>query len=364
MEDPIRAVVIPPFGMAYSTLLPGTVGSLQEVTDGTLAFASQVEGEVGIWCCQEARALMLPFCRVLDDVDGRGPGPVYGQAVACGFSRLEDGPGFRGLTFDEAVSVLSRDRIRLPQYLSRKQGDPRTHVNVAIDGAGEGFFDIVTNGSVAMIELNCAAGLFRGDGRAHPYPLVGSPEDALCGKWRVHIVYPGDALADDGRAVERRRFEGSPSSEGLPIVEFFDMSQDALAFPRGQFVSSFFMADLLRDESSFLEGDRFALDGGVPAWTIEGADLAFARQFATQAGDLFRGRRLSTTASRDMARDPAAIAARARRAAEVCEGGSNEHDGVRASDAVPVRHAREGARPCAGTISHRPRPIGDSTIRS
>lgn len=63
---------------------------------------------------------------------------------------------------------------------------------------------------------------------------------------------------------------------GLPLVEFYDVSQDPAKFPEGQFVSRYFMSTLLGMDSigdSIGEMSAFGLDGGVPDWTIRGDDL-------------------------------------------------------------------------------------------
>lgn len=71
-----------------------------------------------------------------------------------------------------------------------------------------------------------------------------------------------------------------------PLVEFYDTSQDAARFPGGQFVSRYYMTDLLEDDSIAVSldtmlknGNQFSLDGGIPAWTVEGDDLAKVNDF-------------------------------------------------------------------------------------
>lgn len=71
-----------------------------------------------------------------------------------------------------------------------------------------------------------------------------------------------------------------------PLVEFYDTSQDAARFPGGQFVSRYYMTDLLEDDSIAVSldtmlknGNPFSLDGGIPAWTVEGDDLAKVNDF-------------------------------------------------------------------------------------
>lgn len=54
----------------------------------------------------------------------------------------------------------------------------------------------------------------------------------------------------------------------------------------GQFVSRYYMTDLLEDNSIAVSldtmlknGNQFSLDGGIPAWTVEGDDLAKVNDF-------------------------------------------------------------------------------------
>lgn len=77
-----------------------------------------------------------------------------------------------------------------------------------------------------------------------------------------------------------------PIARPTPLVEFYDTSQDAARFPDGQFVSRYYMTDLLEDNSiatsidtMLKNGNQFSLDGGIPAWTVEGDDLAKVNDF-------------------------------------------------------------------------------------
>lgn len=98
------------------------------------------------------------------------------------------------------------------------------------------------------------------------------------------------ALADDALTLhELNAYSGVPAAAhraSYPLVEFYDTSQDAARFPGGQFVSRYYMTDLLEDDSIavFLDtmlksGNPFSLDGGIPAWTVEGDDLAKVNAF-------------------------------------------------------------------------------------
>jgi hypothetical protein len=84
-------------------------------------------------------------------------------------------------------------------------------------------------------------------------------------------------------------YSGAPAAvhrASYPLVEFYDTSQDAARFPGGQFVSRYYMTDLLEDNSIAVSldtmlknGNQFSLDGGIPAWTVEGDDLAKVNDF-------------------------------------------------------------------------------------
>lgn len=88
---------------------------------------------------------------------------------------------------------------------------------------------------------------------------------------------------------ELNAYSGAPAAAhraSYPLVEFYDTSQDAARFPGGQFVSRYYMTDLLEDDSIAVSldtmlknGNQFSLDGGIPAWTVEGDDLAKVNDF-------------------------------------------------------------------------------------
>ncbi len=104
-----------------------------------------------------------------------------------------------------------------------------------------------------------------------------SDSDRRIGKWRVHFVDLGDAYGKDDSLICTRENLGRYE---LPLVEFYDMSQDAKRFPQGQFVSRYYMETSLgldtRDEGIFTDsllararkGERLSLYGGVPSWTL------------------------------------------------------------------------------------------------
>lgn len=67
-------------------------------------------------------------------------------------------------------------------------------------------------------------------------------------------------------------------------------------FTLGQFVSRYYMTDLLEDNSIAVSidtmlknGNQFSLDGGIPAWTVEGDDLAKVNDFLKKSCMEFSG---------------------------------------------------------------------------
>lgn len=106
----------------------------------------------------------------------------------------------------------------------------------------------------------------------------------------MHLIYPGERYGLDGcLTYELNAYSGAPAAAhraSYPLVEFYDTSQDAARFPGGQFVSRYYMTDLLEDNSIAVSidtmlknGNQFSLDGGIPAWTVEGDDLAKVNDF-------------------------------------------------------------------------------------
>lgn len=106
----------------------------------------------------------------------------------------------------------------------------------------------------------------------------------------MHLIYPGERYGLDGcLTYELNAYSDAPAAvhrASYPLVEFYDTSQDAARFPGGQFVSRYYMTDLLEDNSIAVSidtmlknGNQFSLDGGIPAWTVEGDDLAKVNDF-------------------------------------------------------------------------------------
>lgn len=110
--------------------------------------------------------------------------------------------------------------------------------------------------------------------------------DFTVGRFRVHLVQEGERYGATGgfvygKALSNGSF-GIPVNDcqlyghGLPLVEFYDVSQDPEKFPEGQFVTRYYMSTLLSMDSvgdSIGEMSALDLDGGVPNWTINGDDL-------------------------------------------------------------------------------------------
>lgn len=104
---------------------------------------------------------------------------------------------------------------------------------------------------------------------------------------------------DYAPTYELNAYSGAPAAAhraSYPLVEFYDTSQDAARFPGGQFVSRYYMTDLLEDDSIAVSidtmlknGNQFSLDGGIPAWTVEGDDLAKVNDFLKKSCMEFSG---------------------------------------------------------------------------
>lgn len=101
--------------------------------------------------------------------------------------------------------------------------------------------------------------------------------DLVTGKWRVHLVMPGGHYGR-GDVLTYEKDDADKHGSGLPLVEFYDISQNPVSFPGGQFVSRYYMDTLLGTDSLKLgvplrDMQAFSLDCGVPAWTVSGDDL-------------------------------------------------------------------------------------------
>lgn len=116
--------------------------------------------------------------------------------------------------------------------------------------------------------------------------------DFSAGKFRVHLVLPGENYGR-GNALTYERSEADQHGKGLPLVEFYDTSQDPAKFPGGQFVTRYHMSTLLgfdRFESKSIgQMQALALDGGVPAWTVQGRDLQAIARYLDNAFRSLKG---------------------------------------------------------------------------
>lgn len=116
------------------------------------------------------------------------------------------------------------------------------------------------------------------------------PHDFLTGRWRVHLVYPGERYGlNDCLAHGTGGSSGSEPltgyyrahmdwMESYPLVEFYDTAQDEKDFPGGQFTGGrYYLTTLLAETPTLGErashGGWLPLYGEVPAWTVKGSDL-------------------------------------------------------------------------------------------
>lgn len=327
VEDGFRIVVIPPFGNAYTSFIPGDYDSMSAVVDGLIEHLSLDVGTpsgpdrgIDFWCNEEfLYADSCPFNRVVTFPSGTRT-PIFGQMFACAFDP-NDGESL-GLTFEEALSILECQEIRLPQLLdpsslSETGGTVRVDVlNASNSSMREILEELSHSGnSKRLLQLLSNKVDLGEDGsvKGLPFPLVGRPEDLIFGKWRVHMVYPGDRIANGpNRHVPQGFPRPSDAKFDLPIVELWDMSQDRSLFPKGQFVSSYYMTTLMnldglnpyvapgRGLDSL--GDRFDLFGGAPCWTISGEPLQAAKDFIQGTHDALASRRARDLTPDDMAR--------------------------------------------------------------
>lgn len=113
--------------------------------------------------------------------------------------------------------------------------------------------------------------------------------DLLTGKWRVHLVTPGAHYGLEG-ALTYTQEDADRHGSGLPLVEFYDISQDPIIFPGGQFVSRYYMDTLLGHDgygTPLSQMKAFSLDLGIPAWTVSGSDLEAISRLVTAVGTAY-----------------------------------------------------------------------------
>lgn len=326
LKDDFRIVVIPPMGYAYTAFIDGDLDSMQAVVGGNIEHLALEVGRLGsdgrgidFWCNEEF--LYTPgmtFNRVVE-FSGGFTQEIFGPMFCCGF--IERNGSSCGLTASEALSVLTDERASLaaPQLLIVDDG---LSAAMQLDGCSDE--------SVARIACHLPADAllsnriigplskWDGDEILTPMPIVGKPEDIVVGKWRVHLVYPGEMRADGGCAYDAD--EARNLGMGLPIVEFYDISQSRKSWPLGQFVSSYFMSTLMNldgmnPESAVGKGldsrQGIALNGSVDAWSITGTDYQVAKCFIARAHEACMAHRISMDPS-EAARIASDIASRSR----------------------------------------------------
>lgn len=288
-KSDFRVVVVPPMGYAYTAFIKGDYQSMQSVVGGLvecirtgIGVPDSDDREIDFWCNEEfLYAEDMVFNRVLTYSNGYNQsifGPMFVAAAT-----YADGVS-HGLTFGEALSVLENERVCLPQ-LVQSFDDGSMMVHMITDGAGSALVDKLRSLSDRGKQANALPLDSDEIARLIPAPLVGKPEDLLVGKWRVHMVWPGESLAGGTESYFHDAAEADSVGLGQPIVEFWDMSQNRDRFPKGQFVSSYYLSDMRLDDGR----SGIDLAGGVPSWTIEGGDFAVARQFVKQTEKAFEG---------------------------------------------------------------------------
>lgn len=140
---------------------------------------------------------------------------------------------------------------------------------------------VFTDGQIAAIEA-AFDNLPAEEALSAAEEIAAWPRDPLAdlntGKWRVHLVMPGDHYGR-GDVLTYKQEDADRYGSGLPMVEFYDTSANPLEFPGGQFVSRYYMDTLLGTDDLKLgtplrDMQALSLDGGVPAWTVSGLDLS------------------------------------------------------------------------------------------
>lgn len=116
-------------------------------------------------------------------------------------------------------------------------------------------------------------------------------EDLQVGKWRVHLVEPGEGYGVDNNVIYSPE-EASKYGMNLPMVEFYDTSQDPLRFPGGQFVSRYYASTLLGlvrwgDDIRVSSKNGIGLDlmGYEPSWKVSSEELGKVGAWLEKACD-------------------------------------------------------------------------------
>lgn len=114
-------------------------------------------------------------------------------------------------------------------------------------------------------------------------------QDLSIGDFRVHLVHEGerygatgslvygDAVGNGYPNIGKRVNDCQLYGHGLPLVEFYDMSQDPAKFPDGQFVARYYASTLLgldHTADPIATHAMLSLDGGFPKWTLDADQCA------------------------------------------------------------------------------------------
>lgn len=110
--------------------------------------------------------------------------------------------------------------------------------------------------------------------------LMDNKNDLEVGKWRVHLVYPGESYGLSDSLIYEEE-DAAKHGMNMPLVEFYDTSQDPDKFPGGQFVSRYCACTLLGLDG-YGNGIRWRVEnnvgldlwGDVPSWKLSCKELA------------------------------------------------------------------------------------------
>lgn len=330
-DDGMRVVVIPPMGRAYTAFIDDDLDAMQGIVGGNIQVISDIEiglpdtrgRAIDLWCNEEfLYAPDMVFNRALARGDGTMM-PVYGPMFCCGLIPITGASC--GLSTVEAISVLEDGRacIADPQILIPSGGEAFAVPFVC--GAGETALDLMADLPSQVLQANGILPSSEDIGLLVQMPLVGKPESIMAGKWRIRLVHPGDRYGLENRLVYDHADAGEHGM-GLPMVEFYDMSQPRSSWPEGQFVERYYMTTLMNldgrspgcPRGAGLESRKaLALYGGVSSWTISGDDYQTAASFIARAhAACLRERARSAACERGTVPDPSAIARAAALSAE------------------------------------------------
>lgn len=109
---------------------------------------------------------------------------------------------------------------------------------------------------------------------AERFNATPSDGDLHIGRFRVHLVFPGDAYGRDG-CLTYEQTDADKYNGGGPLIEFYDESQDDFHFPNGQFVSRYYSETM----AAHAKGYGLDLHGGVPAWKLDAAQVDAVRSW-------------------------------------------------------------------------------------